>query len=50
MLLIKKCQFLSIFSIEKKRLEIMLGDFGEKKETFFFTLNHIFLIGVNPCF
>ena len=33
MLLIKKCQFFSLFTIDKKRLEILLGDFAEKKET-----------------
>ena len=33
MLLTKKCQFFSLFTIYKKRLEIMLGDFAEKKET-----------------
>ena len=35
MFLIKKCQFFSLFTIDKKRLEIMFGDFTEKKETFF---------------
>ena len=35
MLLAKKCQFFSLFTIDKKRLEIMLGDFAEKKEIFF---------------
>ena len=35
MLLAKKCQFFSLFTIDKKkRLEIMLGDFAEKKEIF----------------
>ena len=35
MLLAKKYQFFSLFTIDKKRLEIMLGDFAEKKEIFF---------------
>ena len=32
MLLTQKCEFFSLFTID--RLEIMLGDFAEKKETF----------------
>ena len=35
MLLAKKFQFFSLFTIDKKRLEIMLGDFAEKKQIFF---------------
>ena len=36
MLLTTKCQLFSLFTIDqKKRLEIMLGDFAENKETFF---------------
>ena len=30
----QKMPIFSLFTIDKKRLEIMLGDFAEKKETF----------------
>ena len=35
MLLVKKCQFFLYLDLVKIRLEIMLNDFAEKKETFF---------------
>ena len=35
MLLAKKRQFILYLQLIKKRLEIMLSDFAEKKETFF---------------
>ena len=58
MLLTKKCQLFSLFTIDKKRLEIMLGDFAGKKETFSHFKQQSFLKskksdffkGVNPCF
>ena len=51
MLLAKKCQFFSLFTIDKKRLEIMLGDFAEKKEIFFdLKKNRIFQTPKNPTF
>ena len=59
MLLTKKCQLFFLYlQFIKKRLEIMLGDFAEKKETFSHFKQQSFLkskksdffIGVNPCF
>ena len=35
LLLVKKCQFFVYLDLVKRRLEIMLSDFAEKKETFF---------------
>ena len=35
MLLVKKCQFFVYLYLVKIRLEIMLNDFADKKETFF---------------
>ena len=35
MLLVKKCQFFLYLDLVKMRLEIMLNDFAEKKETCF---------------
>ena len=42
MLLTKKCQFFSLFTIDQKRQEIKLGDFAEKKKPFFTLKNRIF--------
>ena len=35
MLLVKKCHFFLYFDLIEIRLEIMLSDFAEEKETFF---------------
>ena len=56
MLLTQKCEFFSLFTID--RLEIMLGDFAEKKKTFltikktdFFKVQKIaYFQRVNSCF
>ena len=48
MLMIKKCQFFVYLYLVKIRLEIMLNDFAEKKETFFPIKNRIFL-SLNNC-
>ena len=42
MLLVKKCQFFLYLDLVKIRLEIMLNDFAEKKETFLAIRNRIF--------
>ena len=42
MLLVKKCQFFVYLGLVKIRLEIMLNDFAEKKETFLGYKNRIF--------
>ena len=43
MLLTKKYQFLSLFTIDqKKKKEIKLGDFTEKKKPFFTLKNRVF--------
>ena len=43
MLLAKKCQFFLYLHLVKIRQEILLSDFAEKKETFFFAIkNRIF--------
>ena len=42
MLLIKKCRFFVYLDLVKIRLEIMLNDFAEKKETFFGYKKHNF--------
>ena len=42
LLLVKKCQFFVYLDLVKRRLEIMLNDFAEKKETFFAIKNRIF--------
>ena len=43
MLLIKKCQFFLYLQLIKKRLEISLGEFAKKKETFFYFKKQSFL-------
>ena len=48
MLMIKKCQFFVYLYLVKIRLEIMLNDFGEKKETFLAIKNRIFQ-SLNNC-
>ena len=56
--LVKKCQFFLYLDLVKIRLEIMLNDFAEKKETFFGykkqnfskSKKSHFSKGVNPCF
>ena len=56
--LVKKCQFFLSLDLVKIRLEIMLNDFAEKKETFFGykkqnfskSKKSHFSKGVNPCF
>ena len=48
MLMIKKCQFFVYLYLVKIRLEIMLNDFAEKKETFFPIKNRIFQ-SLNNC-
>ena len=56
--LVKKCQFFLYLDLVKIRLEIMLYDFAEKKETFFGykkqnfskSKKSHFSKGVNPCF
>ena len=58
MLLVKKCQFFLYLDLVKMRLEIILNDFAEKKETFFGykkqnfseSKKSHFSKGVNPCF
>ena len=40
--MIKKCQFFVYLYLVKIRLEIMLNDFAEKKETFLAIKNRIF--------
>ena len=59
MLLVKKCQFFLYLDLVKIRLEIMLNDFAEKKETFFGYKKQNFSKkiqkirfsnGVSPCF
>ena len=42
MLLVKKYQFFVYLGLVKIRLEIMLNDFAEKKDTFFGYKNRIF--------
>ena len=48
MLLTQKCEFFSLFTID--RLEIMLGDFAEKKETFLTIKNRLFQSPKNRIF
>ena len=58
MLLVKKCQFFVYLDLVKRRLEITLNDFAEKKETFFRykkknfskSKKSHFSKWVNPCF
>ena len=58
MLLVKKYQFFLYLDLVKIRLEIILNDFAEKKETYFGCKKHNFSKskkshfskGVNPCF
>ena len=42
MLLVKKCQFFVYLGLVKKRQEIMLNDFAEKRETFLTLKDRIF--------
>ena len=42
LLLVKKCQFFVYLDLVKRRLEIMLTDFAEEKETFFSYKKHNF--------
>ena len=50
MLLVKKCQFFVYLDLVKRRLEIMVNDFAEKKKTFFWLKKSHFSKGVNPWF
>ena len=42
MLLVKKCQFFVYLDLVKRRLEIMVNDFAEKKNLFLAIKNRIF--------
>ena len=50
MLLAKKCQILLYLDLVKIRLEIMLSDFAEKKETCFDFKTQIFFKSKNALF
>ena len=50
MLLVKKCQFFVYLYLVKIRLEIMLNDFADKKETFFGYKNRSFPKGITHAF
>lgn len=50
MLLVKKCQFFVYLDLVKRRLEIMVNDFAEKKKPFFGYKNRTFPKGLTHGF